>query len=116
MAFLSVAMTLEDSIVLAVKSLFAVLALGAVVWFVVLPVWHMLRRTEDVELVMKPFEPPPEEELQIPTDGLNTGRKLSRDELLEELRADPRRTAMVLQQLLRDKPRPGGKTDPAKKR
>src|SRR5262245_41719421 len=108
-------MTTEESILLLVKTLFALLALGAVGWFVVLPIWRMLRRTEDVELVLKPFEPPPEEELQIPVDGFNTGKKLSRQELIDELRADPRRTALLLQSALRDKKKPG-ETASSKKR
>jgi hypothetical protein len=109
-------MTSEASILLVVKTLFALLALGATFWFVVLPIWRMLRRMEEVEMVMKPFEPPPEEELQIPVDGLNTGKKLSRNELIEELRADPQRTAMLMRDMLREKKRPGGGSAPAKKR
>jgi hypothetical protein len=110
-------MTSDASILLLIKTLFALLALGAIGWFVVLPIWRMLRRTDEVEMVMKPFEPPPEEEIQIPTDGFNTGRKLNRQELLDALRADPRRTAMLLQGALREKtPQRGGPTDSSKKR
>src|SRR5262249_3355047 len=110
-------MTTEESILLLVKTLFAALTLGALAWFVVLPIWRMLRRTEDVEMVMKPFEPPPEEELQIPVDGFNTGKKLSRQELIDEFRADPQRTAMLLQSALRDKtPQRGGPAASPKKR
>lgn len=110
-------MTTEDSILLLVKTLFALLTLGAIGWFVVWPIWRMLRRTEDVELIMKPFEPPPEEELQIPVDGFNTGKKLSRQELIDEFRADPRRTAMLLQTALREKaPQRGSPAASPKKR
>lgn len=105
----------QDSILLGVKLLFALLALGAVALFIVRPIWRMLVRTEEAELVMKPFEPPPESELEIPVDGFNTGRKLSRNEIIEELRADPRKTALLLQQWMKEKkPSRGG--DPSPKR
>jgi flagellar biosynthesis/type III secretory pathway M-ring protein FliF/YscJ len=107
-------MTSQDLTVLGIKLVFALLGLAATVAFVVLPIWRMLRRTEDVELVLKPFEPRPEEELQIPVDDLNRGRKLDRKELLEELRADPTRTAQVMKDWLREKNRPGGRPPPPK--
>ena len=107
-------MTPQDQIVLGVKFLFVLLGLAATVLFVVLPIWRMLRRTEEVELVMKPFEPPPEAELQIPVDDLNRGKKPDRKELLEELRADPTRTAQVMKAWLREKNRPGGRAAPPK--
>jgi len=109
-------MTSEESILLGIKALFALLALGAMGWFVVRPILRMLRRTEDAELIMKPFEPPPVEEIEIPVGGFNTGKKLNRKELIEELRADPQRTALLMREMLREKDRPRGGSTPAKKR
>lgn len=105
----------QELTILAVKLVFALLGVAAVVAFVILPIWRMLHRTEDAELMMKPFEPPPEEEIQIPVDDLNGGRKLTRNEMLEDLRADPRRAAMVMQKWLREKKRPGGRPTPPPK-
>ena len=103
-----VAMTSEDTILVLVKLLFALLAVGAIGAFVVWPIWRMLRRTEDAELIMKPFEPPTEEELQIPVDPFGEGKKFDRNQVIDELRADPRKTAQVLQAWLREKDRRGG--------
>ncbi len=96
-------MEFQDQTVLAIKLIFALLGVAAVVAFVLLPIWRMLHRMDEAEMLMKPFEPPEEEELQIPVDGLNTGRKRDRNELLEDVRADPRRAALVMQQWLREK-------------
>ena len=97
-------MTTYEPILTSVKFAFALLAVLAILWAVVRPIWKMLTRKEDVEDLLRPYEPPLREEIQVPT--LAEGpEKPSREAMMARLKADPHQTAMMLRNLMRDKGR-----------
>ena len=95
-----------EFIIFTVKLSFVGLAILAILWVAVRPLWRMLNRKEDYEDVMRIFTPPldDEKELQIPTEGAEV-EKPSREAILAKLKSDPHHTAMMLKQVLRDKGR-----------
>lgn len=94
----------HDSILIAVKLIFAAGGLLAVVAFVIVPLWRMLRTGPDPD-VLNPYarlpEPDEEEELEIPIGG--DKRMPSRTELMELARNDPRLTATTISNWLKEK-------------
>lgn len=86
------------------KLVFAFGGVIALVAFVIVPLWRMLKTGPDPD-VLNPYAklPLPEEEpeLEIPVGG--DGKKLDRSQLLELARKDPRAAATLVSQWLREK-------------
>ena len=91
-----------------IKLLFTLGVIFAIFWFVLRPLVRTWQQQPDAEAMMPKLPDVPEEELQIPTDPAGR-RKLSRIEMINELRADPTRTAMVLKRWIAEKERKGRK-------
>ena len=91
----------HSGVLLLIKGAFVLGAVVVVLIFVVRPMVRVLSAQPNLDALMPSFQIPDEEELQIPTGGKAV--KASRDQIIKELRSDPRRTATLVQQLLRDK-------------
>jgi len=87
---------------LIVRMAVAAGVIGALLWFVVRPLWHAWQQQPDAERLMPKLPPPPEEELQIPVDPEHRP-KPDRSEIIRQARADPMHTAMVLRQWIQEK-------------
>jgi hypothetical protein len=99
--------TLEAATVI-IKFLFVAGVLAALVWFVFRPMLQVWRQQPDPEALMPKIPDLPEEELQIPVDP--SGRaKPNRDQMLKQLREDPRQTALLLQHAIREKDKGRGR-------
>lgn len=94
----------REWIVTAVKLIFVFAGVIALIAFVVVPLWRMLRTGPD-PTVLNPFAnlPSAEEktELEIPVGG--DPRKLDRAALIEMAKKDPRAAARFVSELLREK-------------
>ncbi|MDH5752998.1 MAG: hypothetical protein OEZ59_11365 [Deltaproteobacteria bacterium] len=85
-----------------IKGVFVVTTLVALYWFAVRPLLDMLRKKPDMDLLSPDFSQVlEEEELEIPRGG--DPQKLGRSQMLEQAREDPRRTAMLVSQWLKDR-------------
>ena len=84
-----------------IKLIFAGLGIGALVLFVLLPLWRILRTKPDVEMMIPDYTllDEEEEELQIPLGQ----QQPDRTELLNLARSDPRKTALIVSSWLRSK-------------
>jgi hypothetical protein len=89
-----------DTTLILLKTLFAVGILAVLGWVVVRPLFLVWRQHPDPEAMMPRLQELPEEELQIPSEP---GAKPDRNALIAQARSDPRRTAMIMQQWIRDK-------------
>jgi len=92
----------QDSIILMIKGLFVLMALGALYLVALRPLVRLLREKPDIELLTPtlPDRLVEEEELQIP-EKLGTGP--NRQQMLEAAKADPRNTAMMVSRWLKEK-------------
>lgn len=94
----------KEWVILAVKLIFAFAGLGALVAFVIVPLWRMLKTGPDPD-VLNPYAklPLPEEEpeLNIPVGG--EAKKPDRSKMVDLARSDPRAAASLVQQWLREK-------------
>ena len=90
------------ALALTIKLGFAASVVAALVWFVFRPLFHAWQQQPDPEQWMPKLPPLPEDELQIPVDP-NGNPKPSRQQIIEKARADPRQTALLLQQWIRSK-------------
>ena len=95
-------MNAYEPILFTVKLAFVLLAVLAVAWAVVRPIWVMLARREEFDDALKPYEPPLEEEIEVPT-AAEAPEKPSREAILAKLKADPHQTAMLLRSLMKEK-------------
>ena len=95
--------TLQAS-TLIVKFAFAAGVLAALAWFVFRPLFRTWRQQPNPEDLMPKLPDLPDEELQIPVDP-NDRPKPTREQMLTALRSDPRATALLLQQSIRQKER-----------
>ena len=98
-------MASRDWILTAVKLIFAAGGVLAIVAFVIVPLWRMLRTGPDPD-ALNPYAKLPEpgeeeEELEIPVGG--DQRMPGRAELVEMARRDPRRTATLVSKWLRER-------------
>lgn len=94
----------QDSVLTFIKLGFALLIVVAMGLFVVLPLIRHWRNRPDMELLVPTYDledDPQDEELQIPT-GV-TGSMPDRAGLLDLVREDPQRTAMLVARWIRDK-------------
>lgn len=83
-----------------IKLIFAGAGIVAVVYFVLVPLWRMLRTRPDIDLNIPDYtllDDEEGEELQIPVGG----QKPDRTQMLELARSDPRRTAVILSRWIR---------------
>jgi flagellar biosynthesis/type III secretory pathway M-ring protein FliF/YscJ len=93
-----------ESMTTLVKLVFTVGVFAAILWFVVRPLIRTWQQQPDAQALMPKLPDLPEEELQIPSDP-NERRKPDRNQMINELRADPQKTAMVLKQWIAEKER-----------
>ena len=91
-----------QAITLIVKSFFVAGVLGTLAWFVFRPMFRVWQQQPDADALMPKLPELPEEELQIPVDPSGKA-KPTREQMLQQLRQDPRQTAMLLQHSLREK-------------
>jgi flagellar biosynthesis/type III secretory pathway M-ring protein FliF/YscJ len=84
-----------------VKLLFVAGILGALVWFIVLPIVKAWREMPDEEALQIHLPELTEAELQVPT-SLGT-EKPSREAMIRQIKDDPLRAAAVMRQWLREK-------------
>jgi flagellar biosynthesis/type III secretory pathway M-ring protein FliF/YscJ len=85
-----------------IKLIFAGVGIVALVAFVLVPLWRMLRTKPDLDRIIPDYtllDEEEEEELQIPVGR----QKPDRTQLLNMARSDPRKTAMILSRWLRDR-------------
>ncbi len=94
-------MASQAAILAIIKLLFAGLAVAALVAFVIVPLVRRLRTGPDPANFMPSYELPEEEldELEIPVGGA----KPDRAAMINMVRDDPRRAAMMVSQWLRTK-------------
>jgi len=94
----------RDLILLFIKALFSLGALGALVWVVFRPMWKALNTHPNVLLPENDYGQAmlQAEELEIPKGMGNTG-KPDRQAMIEAARNDPLRTANYVSSLLREK-------------
>ena len=95
----------RDWVLFSIKLIFAFGGIVALVAFVIVPLWRMLRTGPDPD-VLNPYAKLPdldeeEEELDIPVGG--DQRMPGRAELLELARKDPRLTATLVSNWLKEK-------------
>ena len=95
-------MSETDTTILGIKLAFSLAAVILVLVVVVRPIVRMLRTKPDFletfqQMAQLPIEE--DEEIQIPVDG----EKPDRGTMLEEARADPNKTAMMVSRWLKDK-------------
>ena len=91
-----------ETLLVLLKGFFALLALVAVGLYIVRPVLRMLREKPDVHLLTPDFTRPLEdEELEIPTEAEAKG--FDRNAAIQQARADPRATATLVQNWLRQR-------------
>jgi flagellar biosynthesis/type III secretory pathway M-ring protein FliF/YscJ len=94
-------MASQAAVLAIIKLLFAGLAVAALVAFVIVPLVRRLRAGPDPSAYLPTYELPDEEldELEIPLGGA----KPDRAALINMVRDDPRRAAMVVSRWLRSK-------------
>ena len=96
-------MTAQDWLLVGIKTFFVLAALVAVVAYVLRPLWRQLREPPDLPDMSPRYDLPEEEdELQVPAGEEGEG-KPERHQVMEMARSDPRRTAMLLSQWLKEK-------------
>jgi flagellar biosynthesis/type III secretory pathway M-ring protein FliF/YscJ len=93
-----------EATTLVIRLAIAAGVVAALLWFVIRPLIRTWRQQPDPERLMPKLPTLPEEELQIPVDPRDRA-KPKRKEIIEQARADPRQTALVLQQWIREKKR-----------
>ena len=96
-------MTSFEWVIFAVKAFFAVAVIIAVVLFVLVPLWRHLRSGPDPETLNPTFREldVDGEELEIPSGG-RTG-KPDRHAVIEQAKQDPRVTANMISNWLKQK-------------
>lgn len=91
-----------DAVVWMLRLVFAGLAVGAVVLFVLRPMLRLLREKPDASLLTRDFTAQFEEdELEIPTDG--AGGPPDKNEIVRLLREDPQQAALLIQNWIRER-------------
>lgn len=90
-----------DTAILGIKLVFSLAAVILVIVVMVRPVVKMLRTKPDIldTFQMAQLSIEEDEEIQIPVDG----EKPDRMTMLDEARADPNKTAMMVSRWLKDK-------------
>ena len=88
-----------------IKLVFTLSVIFAIVWFVLRPLVRTWQQQPDPEAFMPKLPDTEGEELQIPEDPAGR-RKPTRNQMIDELRADPTKTAMVLKQWIGEKQKP----------
>jgi flagellar biosynthesis/type III secretory pathway M-ring protein FliF/YscJ len=91
----------HDALLLLLRWLFALLAIAAVLVFVVRPLLHMLRRKPDMDFSVPDFSRLEGEELEIPTE--KEEGEFDRSAAIQQARADPQATALLVQRWLKQK-------------
>lgn len=94
----------SEAILLAVRLVFAVAAVIAILWFVVAPLWRLLRSgpgAEELEPYRYTMDEVEGEELEVPTEP-ERGRP-DRHRMIELARSDPRRAAMTVSAWLKER-------------
>ena len=97
-------MTSNDLILFSLKAFFAAVGLFAVIFFVLLPLWRVLRTGPDPDILNPQYLEPEEDvdsELEIPTGGER--KTPERGEIIEAAKQDPRMTATLISKWLRGK-------------
>lgn len=95
-------MTGQDRVVFLIKILFALLAVASIGFYLILPLIRSIRTRPEVPDLQLPDSttiPEDEVELQIPEDG----EKPSREAIVEQALVDPRRTARLVANWIREK-------------
>lgn len=95
----------QEAILSAVKLLFAVVAIGVLVAYVLVPMVRAWSQPPDPGAVMPDYSrylEEEDEELQVPTPEEGKAQP-SRHELIGSARSDPRSTAMMVQRWLKEK-------------
>ena len=92
-----------EAVIFSIKLIFAFLILLGVVLFLVRPVVRMWRDRPDIDLLMPDYSGLAEEqeELEIPTD--EDAGKPDRTSMIRKAQEDPRTTATLVQQWLKQK-------------
>jgi len=94
----------REWVLTSVKLIFAFGGIVAIVAFVIVPLWRMLRTGPDPD-ALNPYAKLPdleeEEELEVPIGG--DSRLPARSDLLEMARKDPRLTATMVSNWLKEK-------------
>ena len=97
-------MTSNDWILFSLKAFFASVGLIAVILYVLLPLWRMLRTGPDPDILNPQYLNPEadvDSELEIPTD--EESKIPERGEIIEAAKQDPRMTAAVITKWLRER-------------
>ncbi|HKI99752.1 MAG TPA: hypothetical protein VKB51_14855 [bacterium] len=89
----------HDALLLLLRWLFAILAVIAVAVFIVRPLLSMLRRKPDIDFSVPDYTMEGEE-LEIPTEK---EEEFNRNTAIQQARADPQATAMMVQRWLKQK-------------
>ncbi len=96
-----VRMSPQETMIFAVKAVFSLAAVFLIAVFLVRPMLKSLGTRPDYLDSMQQFDLPVEmeDEIEIPTDGAPP----TRDAMLEEARADPRKAARMVSQWIRER-------------
>ena len=92
----------QDSVLLLLRLLFATVSVVVVAVFVVRPILRVLRQKPDLDLLIPDYTQALEgEELEIPQE-IEQGMP-NRADVIAEARADPQKTAMLVQRWLKQR-------------
>ena len=92
----------QDWVLVLIRGVFSLAALVAIYSVVVQPLLRLLRKTPDMEMRMPDYGSMlEEEELEIPTDA--RAGKPDRAAMLNEIRKDPRQTALLVSRWLKER-------------